>query len=272
MKLMLSVSLLVLATNILAPNVLAAEKTDQSSTSIGIDYAQEKLSIDSPRWHERTLRVQHQFEKRHSAGVELSDIQRFGRHDSRLGVNYSRPLSEQTTATIDAAYSPTHQAIARHMLGAALQIEFAPAWLLHVGGRATRYDGVIVNQALIGVEHYFSSFSWSASLRPAQAFGRTIYSGDVRGSYYYGANNLITLIAATGEEADIVDSAGAVTQVRAISITQVHAVSITQVRAFAITGRHWLDRYWAVRYGASHTRQGDAYSRKGINLGIQYTF
>ncbi len=251
MKLLLTAILL-----ILSANVVAAEETGQRATSVGVDYSQEKLSIDSPDWHERTLRVQHQFEKRHGAGMELADIERFGLRDTRLGLNYTRPLDSQLTATVDVGYSPTHRVIARHTLGAALQVEFAPAWLLHVGGRTTAYDGVTVNQAMIGLERYVANYSWIVNLRPAQAFGRTIYSGDIRGSYYYGNKNSVTLIAAAGEEAALVGS----------------TVSIAQLRAVAITGRHWLDHRWAVSYGASHTHQGDFYSRNGINLGIQYTF
>lgn len=237
-------------------SAVAAEADNQRATTIGVGVGREQLSNNSPDWHEHTLQLQHKFEKRHVAGLELSDIERFGMRDSRLGISYTQPLNGQLTATVDAALSPTHRTIAKNALGAALQIEFAPAWLLHLGGRTTRYAAATVNQAIFGLEHYFTDFSWAATLRPARAFGETAVSGDIRGSYYYGDRSSISLIAAAGDEATSIGN----------------RVTLAQVQTIALTGRHWLDRRWAVTYGANHTRHGGFYTRSGINLGLQYAF
>lgn len=244
------------ALSLLALTAVAADDDHQRVTTIGATYGQERLSNNFPDWHERTLQIQHQIEKHHLVGLEVADFERFGMRDARFGVSYTRPLNKQLTATIDAGFSSTRRVIAKNTFGAALQIEFAPAWLFHLGGRTTNYDAVTVNQALVGLEHYFTHFSWAATLRPARAFGETAVSGSLRGSYYYGERNSINLIASSGEEAANFG----------------RRVILAQVRGIAVTGRHWLDRRWALSYSANHTRQGDFYSRRGIQLGIHYAF
>jgi YaiO family outer membrane protein len=234
----------------------AAAADDQAVTTLGLTLDQQRLSNQSPDWHERTLSVQHQFAARHAFGAEVTETERFGLRDSRLGLNYTLPLGERLTATLDAGASSTHHVLARHTFGAEFQHEFAHAWLLHAGARNTGYDAATVNQGLLGVEHYFSDFSWAANWRPARAFGSTANSWELRGAWYYGDRDSIGLIAAAGQEASNVGS----------------GVAIAQIRSIAVTGRHWFDRHWALNYSLGRTRQGDFYSRNGAGVGVQYAF
>ncbi|MDQ3270550.1 MAG: YaiO family outer membrane beta-barrel protein, partial [Pseudomonadota bacterium] len=94
-------SLLVLATN-----AFGADETILHPTTVGILIGHEKLTANLPDWRERTLQLQHQFGKRHLIGAELSETDRFGLRDSRLGISYTHPLSDRLTGTVDAGFSP----------------------------------------------------------------------------------------------------------------------------------------------------------------------
>jgi YaiO family outer membrane protein len=146
--------------------------------------------------------------------------------------------------------------LARHAVGAALQYEAAPGWLLHGGARTTKYDSATVNGLQFALEHYFSSYSVLLGWRPTRAFGETAHGLELRTSYYYGERNSLGLIAAGGQEAASVPG----------------GVVLTDVRSLALVGRHWIAPRWALTYGASHARQGKLYTRKGINAGLQYAF
>lgn len=236
--------------------VQAADASPETTTTLRLISATEHLSNDTPDWHETGIGLKFDFNLRHGLDLAVSETRRFGLHENQLAASYTVPLSSALTATLDGNVSSKHGVLARHSLGTGLQYEFAPAWLLHGSVRSSSYDTVTVNQTVFMLEHYFSSFSWMLGWRPTRAFGTTAHGVEVRGSYYYGDRNSVTVILAGGQEAASIPS----------------GVLLADVRSVALLGRHWLDRSWAVSYGAAHTRQGDLYSRNGVNLGIQYGF
>lgn len=236
--------------------LVAAAAAANAQSTVGLTLGAEHLSNNTPDWREAGIQLQHQYAERHSAGMAFTRTERFGLRDRQLSANYARPFGEKLVASVDANASSTHRVLARHGIGAALQFEFAPAWLVHAGARTTKYENERVNQGLLMLEHYFSSFSASAGWRPARAFDSTAHSGELRGAYYYGDRNSVGVILAAGKEAASIGG----------------AVTLTSLRSAAFVGRHWLNRDWAVNYSAAHTRQGDFYSRNGISLGLQYAF
>ena len=240
----------------LAVILAAVTGATHAQTTAGLTLGGEHLSNNTPDWHEASIQLQHQYAARHSAGIAFTRTERFSLQDRQIAANYVRPLDNRTVASVDANASSTHRVLARHGAGAVLQFEFAPAWLVHAGARTTKYDTERVNQGLLMLEHYFSSFSTALAWRPARAFDSTAHSGELRGAYYYGDRNSVGLILAGGREAASI--AGVVT--------------LTSLRSAVVVGRHWLNRDWAVNYSVGHTRQGDLYSRNGISLGLQYAF
>lgn len=253
------ITLMPLAAALTAAAVHAAETETASQAvmpAVRVFGNLEHLNNGTPNWRETGVGLNLNFKPRHALDITAGETHRFGLHDDQFAASYSVPLSSALTATIDGNVSSTHRVLAQRSLGAALQYEFAPAWLLHGGARSSSYDTATVNQAAFMLEHYVSSFSWLLGWRPTHTLGTTAHGVEVRGSYYYGDRNSLTLILAGGKEAASIPG----------------GVLLTDVRSAALTGRHWLDRRWAVTYGASHTRQGKLYSRNGINLGVQYAF
>lgn len=225
-------------------------------TSVGAAVTKEHLSNGSPDWRESALQLHHEFSRHHVLGLSAVETYRFGLQDNQFNAFYARPLTGNLSGTFEASVSPTHRVLSHNALGATLQYEFAPAWLLHAGGKTVDYDEVKVNQATLMLEHYFSSFSWSAAWRPARAFGVIAHSADLRATYYYDDKSSVGAIVAGGREATNI--AG--------------NVVLADVRSFAVIGHHWLNSAWTLSYAVAHTRQGDFYIRNGINLGVRYTF
>lgn len=227
-----------------------------AQTSVGLNVAADHLSNGTPDWHESSVQLQHQYGPRHLAGVALAQTERFGLRDHQISGMLTVPLGSAVVATADASISNTHRVLAHNAVGAALQYEFAPAWLVHGGARSTDYDAVRVNQGLLMLEHYVASFGFAAGWRPARAFDTTAHGGELRASYYYGDKNSAGIVLAGGKEA--ANIAGNVT--------------LTSLRSATVVGRHWLNRNWMLNYSVGHTRQGDLYTRNGLSLGLQYTF
>jgi YaiO family outer membrane protein len=228
----------------------------QPDVSARFSSAVERLSNGTPDWRENSASVQLGFAPHQVLDLTAGDISRFGLHDNHFGASYTQPLGSALAASVDASASTTHHVLARHTLGAELQYEFAPAWLVHGGARSSSFDSATVNGGLLALEHYFGQYSVTLGWKPTRAFGATASGAEARASWYYGERNAVTLIAAGGREAASIRG----------------GVALTDVRALALTGRHWLDRRWALAWALDHTRQGNLYNRNGLSLGAQYAF
>lgn len=224
-----------------------------------LEVAHERASLSNGQidWRETSLQIDHRYAPRQSAGLALRQTRRFGLDDTAIDLNGSRPLGERLTASLEASASPTHRVLAKHALGASLQFEFAPAWLLHTGFKNTRYDNANVNQGLLMLERYVSSFSGSIAWRPVSALGTHANGFEFRGNYYYGDKSMVGLILASGQEATTVNS---------------QTVALADVRSVALLGRHRVRDDWAVTYAISRTKQGSFYDRSGVRLGVQHAF
>lgn len=239
---------------------LAADAPDDPAPpTLGLELAagRQQLSNGSPDWSETSARLTHRRGQRHASELGLVQTERFGLRDDQLTGALARALSPQLTATLDASLSPTHHVLARHHLGASLQYEFAPAWLVHGGLRSTRYDSATVTQATVMLERYLASFRGLVAWRPVQTLGRSTSSLELRGDYYYADKSSIGLSLADGQEA------------AQISDT---ALALADVRATTLIGRHWLTPDWALAYEWNSTRQGDFYTRRGWRIGVQHLF
>ncbi len=239
---------------IVAP-AFAQDTGVQTQVEFGVESS--RLSNDSPDWRAESFSITRKLGSRDVKALTLTHTNRFGLDDHQLGGLYSVPLSDKLTATLDADISPTHRVLAKHGVQGAVQYEFAPAWLLHGGLGNRRYDTANVNQASLMLEHYFSSFSVAAGWRPVRALGQSSSSAELRGSYYYGDANSVSLIVSNGQEATPINA---------------QTVVLAHVRSAALFGRHWLSRQWAVNYGFSSTRQGSFYNLNSVRFSTEYAF
>ena len=227
----------------------------QNTWEFGTD--RQRLSNGGPDWTEQTLRWNHWLDQHRSFDITVQQARRFGMQDEQLAASFTSPLTRQLSLSAEASLSPTHRFLAQHSTGLTLQYAFAPGWLAHGGIKSTHYDSGTVGQSTLALEHYVSSFSWSATWRPVRAFATDTSSSELRGNYYYGDRNFIGISRASGQEATPIGAGRLV---------------LADIESLALTGRHWLTQNWAVSYALNSTRQGNFYNRDGIRFGVQYIF
>ncbi len=208
-------------------------------------------------WQEQAAAWHRAWAPRHGLEASLARVRRFGLEDSRLALDYSRPLTDRLTLGAELAASPTHQVLARHAAGARLAWEFQPQWLLHTGLRASRYNDTAVRQARLGVERYAGAVGASLAWQPARASGIATSSVTVRGDWYHGERSSVGLVLASGTEAARV---------------QADRTERAEVRSLALVGRQALGPGWSLAYGLERTRQGHFYTRTGASLGLSRDF
>ncbi len=225
--------------------------------TLELSHDQQSLSNNSPDWRETALRYNRSLGTRHGFDLTALQASRFGLNDDQLLASYVRPLSDKAGLSADASASPGHNFPPQRSLGLTLNYAFAPAWLAYVGLKNTRYTDASIEQGLLMVERYVGAFSISAAWRPVQAFGTATSSHELRGSYYYGDKNAITLLVSDGQEATQINSS---------------QISLANVSSIALFGRHWVARDWALTYALNSTRQGDFYTRNGLRFGVQHIF
>lgn len=225
-------------------------------TMLGISGSYENLSNNQPSWNDYSLRLNKKFGSRRMLDAAVTEARRFDRSDTQFSGMYSLPLTAKLNGSIEGNLSPTHHILPRYSVGGTLQYELSRGWLGHGGLKTTEFNDVRVNQGLLMVEHYFSNFSVALAARPSRAFGSTANSTELRGGYYYGERNSVSLSLSGGREATNTGT----------------GVVLTDVETVALFGRHWLSRNWSANYAIGHTRQGDFYTRNGITLGIDYAF
>ncbi|QYF92477.1 YaiO family outer membrane beta-barrel protein [Massilia sp. PAMC28688] len=227
------------------------------STTVGVGLSGETLGDGVSDWSERSVRVRRDFERRKLVEAGVASTRRFGLSDRQVNGTAVWPMGERFTGSVDASYSGTHRILPRHAVGAALQYEFRPAWLVRGGARTTRYAEARVNQASLALEHYFSDYGMTVSWLPTHVFGVTAHSYALQGAWYYGDRDAVSLTLATGREASTIE--------RGI-------VVLGKVESLGIGGRHVLSPAWSANYGISYTRQAGLYTRKGLSIGLAYTY
>jgi YaiO family outer membrane protein len=230
-----------------------------AETGPAIEWIQtsDRLSNGGANWRSEELRLSTQLAARNSIDATLRHASRFGLTDSQIEFNWAFPLSQKLSGVLTATNSTTHRFLPKTDLGASLQYEIAPSWLIHAGTGRTEYEKASISKATLGVEHYFAAFRAALAWRPSRADGVAANGADMRLDYYYGDLDFIGVQAASGKEAVNIDG---------------HGVVVSSVKSTGVTGRHGLTRNWTLRYGVESVKQGDFYNRTGIRLGAQYAF
>lgn len=226
------------------------------STTLELAHARDRLDNGGSDWRESGLRATHVFAPRQAGSLALTRTERFGLSDSEVSGSVSLPLSGTLVATVDGARSATHRVLARHSFAAALQYEFAHAWLVHGALKRSKYDATGVTQGTVMLERYVGAYSAALAWRPTRTDFATVHGYSAHASWYYGERNVLGVVLATGQEATSLPL----------------RVVLSDVRSAALTGRHALSPDWFVRYALSKTRQSGLYTRTGMSIGLAHVF
>ena len=237
--------------------LLAQAQDAPGNVTAELSTERQRLSNGGPDWKESIVKLYRTQGTRQRAELSWTQSDRFDLRDEQLGGAYVRPLSDDLTVSLEATFSSTHQFLPRHSEGALLQYEFSPAWLIHAGWRGRQYTDTTIQQETLMLEHYIASFSWALAWRPVQALGSQSSSTELRAGYYYGDKNSLSLSISAGQEATQTSSS---------------TIQMMDVQSMALSGRHQLNRAWALSFVASSTSQGTFYIRNGLLIGVQYLF
>jgi YaiO family outer membrane protein len=241
----------------------AAAEEEPPYTEIGFSHGRETLSNHPNDWIDTQLEVVRKFGRRKVLIGRVTSSERFGLHDSTIGLAGYHPLGERTVGYAEVSVSDTHRVLPRDSVHVQLAHSLAHGWGVIGGLKHMTYNVTEVDIAELTVERYFSSYRAAFSVYPSHsriAGSATSYRMQVGwyyGGRYYGEENNVQLLYASGVEVD--------------KPTGVDSVLATPVRAFALFGRHWVAREWALAYGVSQTKQGSG-TRNGVNLGLRYRF
>jgi YaiO family outer membrane protein len=241
------------------------ERTDESYSSskgiteINFNHTEERLTNNYGDWRESAINVIHKFNPRKVFYGNYRETVRFNKRDRQGMIGFYQPLDERWTLLFEANASPTHKILPKWSALAQVERSFNKSLIIKGGVRHTKFNTTNANIFNAEAEKYFGNnravytFSLNALEKvPVSASHRFQYTR------YYGENvNSINFSGSFGRE---IESLGALGTLQ------------SDVQNFTVTGRHWIKDQFGVSYGLTLHRQGNLYSRRGLNAGIRYRF
>lgn len=245
-----------LACWLLAPALTLTGPTSALELELGA--SRENLSQGRTDWQSVYLEGEHRFGERRVVYAALRRTERFDQDDSDWLAGLYHPLDARWTLNGEIGGSPSHRVLPDSTVALNLHRQLDAGWGLGFGGRFTAYANADTRAANFSVERYFGAYRAAYTFTTTRLEGASNAPGHrLQFSFYYGERNHIGLAASHGEEVENVPPAGIVE---------------TDVEALALTGRHWLDRDWALGYELLHHEQGSLYRRQGLRLGLRRAF
>ncbi|MFZ2629250.1 MAG: YaiO family outer membrane beta-barrel protein [Rugosibacter sp.] len=235
--------------------VHAAEETTQAELRV----SQDSLGRDYADWRSIEAQLLHRMQDGRAIYGSLRETRRFSLDDQELFAGAYLPLPADWAAVVEGSTSPSHEVLARWSAFGQLQRKFAYGWNLQAGWRHTEYNNAGTSLASLTAERYWRNYraAFTTYSGRLDGVGGTFPSGRMQLDYYYGDRNRIGFSLSAGREAENVGAAG---------------VLVSKVRDAALAGSHWVSPQWAITYVANVHRQGDIYTRHGIELGVRRRF
>jgi YaiO family outer membrane protein len=228
-----------------------------ADTTLGAEYGQDSLDNGTRDWRNTALTLV-TGGRGSTLDLEWRTVERSGFHDDQWVAGGHTPLGKDFGLGIEFAGSSHPDLLPE--LGMRLDLDFQlPQGLVgHAGVRRSDYPQDTANAFSGGVEWYFASERLSYTLVNARLDSGG--SGTVHVlefDHYYGEDNRVGLIGASGQEATRIDPT---------------LVVLSDVTTVALVGRHWLGASWGLGYDLHWVDQGDFYTRKGGTLGLLFRF
>ena len=227
-------------------------------TEVAAGHVHETVSSQPNAWTESQVEVLRKFGDRKLLIGRVIETQRFGLRDSTALLAGYHPLGAGTTLYAEASVSDTHRVLPRDSLYLQLAQNLGGGWGVMGGLKRVLYDHTTVETADLSVEYYFSSFRIALTALPSHsttAGSAASYRAQL--GHYYGAENNVQFVVASGEEVDRPIAAGTIVR--------------SSVTAAAVYGRHWFARDWALTYTLGRTKQGDS-TRNMAGVGLRFRF
>lgn len=219
----------------------------------------EDLTNNFPSWRSHYIEGVHYYAPRETVYGAFREVDRSGHVDHEAQASVYHPVGPASTLLLDATYSSSHITLPRWSMFAQWEHSFWDGWGVLAGMRRREYTDNRVNIGNLTAERYIGNYHVAYTLfrSDVQRAGSET-SHLLQATYYYGERNSVGLVYTNGRELEF-DAAS-------------QSTLVFDIRALAVTGRHWVTRGWAVSYSVYEHEQGNAYTRKGVNLGIRHAF
>jgi len=212
------------------------------------------LSNNRGYWRSEYLAYEHRFAPRQLMYAMFTQTERFRFNDEQFLLGGYYPLSSKLTLNLEGNVSPSPKVLAKNSIMASLQGTLGGGWFLTGGYRHSEYGTGPLNQGFATLETYFGDFRAAYTARLTDSLSRTQFGHRFDFSYYYQGSSFITFTYSMGGE------------------TGGFQGVIYDTQLFGLHGRHWFNNDWALTWDLGHIRQGDAYNRNGVSLGIRRAF
>ncbi len=212
------------------------------------------LSKNAGYWRTEYLSFEHRFAPRELLYATLMQTERFSFNDEQFLVGGYYPLSQRLTLNLEGNVSPSPQVLSKNSIMGSLQGTLGAGWVLTGGYRHSEYGTGPLEQGFSTLEYYFSDFRLAYTARVTDSLGKTQFGHRFDFSYYYQDASFVTLTYVMGAE------------------TGGFQGTVYDTEFFGLHGRHWFNRDWALTWDLGHTRQGNAYTREGVSVGIRRAF
>lgn len=219
----------------------------------------ESLTNDRGTWDDQYVRFVKSDANHQQVYASLESTQRYGKRDDRETFGFYLPLGPNWLANVEAAASNSHHVLPSSSVSAIVQYSSGAHWYEGAGVRNVQYDAGTVNEELVTLEHYWSSYRFSYMLTVATLSGTGTQSEHSfeMDRYYGNDSSFVALSYVTGRE---IDDFG------------LSALEVSSVRGWSLGGRHWVAPNWAIAYGYSRNEQGTLYTRTGERVALDYRF
>jgi YaiO family outer membrane protein len=214
----------------------------------------EHLDKDKGFWRTEYLSFEHRFAPRKLVYASFIQTERFGFNDEQFLLGGYYPLSNKLTVNLEGNVSPSPQVLATNSIMASLQGDLGLGWFLTGGFRHSEYGTGPLQQGFATVENYFADFRAAYTVKVTDSFNKTQFGHRFDISYYYQDTSCITLTYNMGAE------------------TGGFQGVVYDTQFFGLHGRHWFNQDWALTWELGYIKQGDAYTRQGVGLGIRRAF
>lgn len=239
-------------------NTPSPAPTFPPSTQIEIGGSAEHLGNGYSDWYSTYLFLLQKVSQRQSFYGWISSQARYGLTDPQYIFGFYTPLSSETILNVEASYSPTHRTLAQNEIAASLDHRLARGYGYQLGARRRTYQDLSADIAQLGVDHYYGNqrLAYTLSLSQLSNVPGLAATHSATFTHYYGGNadSSVSFNAAAGRDVENVGT----------------RVAIYPTFQAGASGLHWYAQHAGFTWSAYLIRQGDLYTRRGIQIGLRY--
>jgi YaiO family outer membrane protein len=242
------------------PKSVSDETEPKPKTEVQFQYSREQLSKNYGTWESFSLYAQRKINNRQTIWGMYRISNRNGFRDTEFVAGTYKKLPRKWAITSEAMYSPSNQYVGKYSVMGEVEKVVKRNYVIHAGTRFTAYRTIKATTAYGLVETYWGSnrAAYTLSLTQLTNAGTTP-SHRIQYNRYFGENlNNIGATVSFGREHE--------------SLGPNVGIQRTNTWSIATSGKYWVNSKIGFNFTGSYHKQGNIYSRRGVNFGVSYRF